>query len=755
MRPLFRHAPFTGLILSLFISTAAIAVGQPDAARLYQRGDFEHAAQAWGETAAYQKNQNNHASRLQALLGKAEALRALGRYPQAADTLSEALELANNTSDSTSQALILNSMGNISQLSGKLPEAEHYLNSSLELSGKIARHDLLAAVHNNLGNLRTAQERYLDALAAYELSAQHSLQAGNPVLRSQALSNAARAAALGGASQRAISFAQDALGLVSSLENSHDKAFLLLSLGQLQGQLSAQENALANTHKILTQALAVADAIGDARSRSYALGYLAQLYEQQGRDEEALELDRRAIAALQQVSAPEIAYRWYWQQGRLKKKHKDFDAAIADYRMAVYHLQSIRADMPVVSASGKSSFREVLGPLYFDLADLLLQRAATTSDKGLKQSLLKEARTTIELSKAAELQDYFQDSCVAAQQSRAGKTTGIGAGVAVIYPILLPDRMELLADFSDGIVQFTSPVVSSRAIETIRDFRTKLEKRTTREYLPYSQELYGWLIRPLEAELAARGIKTLVFIPDGALRTIPMAALHDGREFLIARYAVATTPSLALTDIQSLPAAKSPRALLNGLTQAVQGFAELPNVAAELQAIGLLYGGKTLKDQEYVVNRVENELDQTPYSVVHIASHGQFQSDVKQTFLLSYDGKLTMDNLEKLISPSRYREQPISLLTLSACQTAAGDDRAALGLAGVAVKAGARSALASLWFINDQSASMLVSEFYQQLHEPGMSKANALQNAQLKLMADKRFNHPSYWSPFLLIGNWL
>jgi CHAT domain-containing protein len=128
---------------------------------------------------------------------------------------------------------------------------------------------------------------------------------------------------------------------------------------------------------------------------------------------------------------------------------------------------------------------------------------------------------------------------------------------------------------------------------------------------------------------------------------------------------------------------------------------------------------------------------------------------VRQTFLLAYDGKLTMDGLEKLISPSRYRDQPISLLTLSACQTAAGDDRAALGLAGVAVKAGASSALASLWFINDQSASMLVAEFYTQLRQPGMSKADALRNAQLRMLADKRFSHPSYWSPFLLIGNWL
>lgn len=97
----------------------------------------------------------------------------------------------------------------------------------------------------------------------------------------------------------------------------------------------------------------------------------------------------------------------------------------------------------------------------------------------------------------------------------------------------------------------------------------------------------------------------------------------------------------------------------------------------------------------------------------------------------------------------------MELLTLSACQTAAGDDRAALGLAGVAVKAGARSALATLWFINDQATALLITEFYHQLRDPDLSKAKALQRAQLILLNDRRYQHPGYWSPFLLIGNWL
>jgi CHAT domain-containing protein len=141
---------------------------------------------------------------------------------------------------------------------------------------------------------------------------------------------------------------------------------------------------------------------------------------------------------------------------------------------------------------------------------------------------------------------------------------------------------------------------------------------------------------------------------------------------------------------------------------------------------------------------------------MHIASHGQFQSEGKDTFLLAYDGKMTMDRLEEYVGMFRFREDPLALITLSACETAAGDDRAALGLAGVAIKAGARSALASLWFLDDQASSQLVTEFYQQLHDDSVaSTAMALQRAQIRFLEHPEYNHPAYWAAFLLLNNWL
>jgi CHAT domain-containing protein len=195
--------------------------------------------------------------------------------------------------------------------------------------------------------------------------------------------------------------------------------------------------------------------------------------------------------------------------------------------------------------------------------------------------------------------------------------------------------------------------------------------------------------------------------------------------------------------------------LFGGLTEAVQGFPPLPNVGTEAETVHQLYEGALLLNDSFVIRRLEQELSAAPFTVVHIASHSEFHGAVERTFLLTFEDRLTMNRLDQLVGSFRFRDPPLELLTLSACQTAAGDDRAALGLAGVAVKAGAKSALATLWYINDQATADLVIEFYRQMQDPIVSKAVALQRAQLALLRQPRYQHPAYWSPFLLINNWM
>jgi CHAT domain-containing protein len=478
------------------------------------------------------------------------------------------------------------------------------------------------------------------------------------------------------------------------------------------------------------------------------------LYEDEHRYSEALQLTRRAVFAAQQVNAPESLYRWQWQTGRLLKALGKNDDAISAYRRAVATLQPIRQELYVSYGSTRSSFRESIGPVYFELVDLLLQSAASMPARDQYEPYLIEARETVELLKAAELRDYFRDDCVDAARSRITRLETVSQGTVIVYPILLPDRTELLVSLPSGLKRFAVPVGADTLTQEVRGFRQKLEKRTTREYLLHAQKLYDWLIRPLEPDLASITVDNLVFVPDGPLRTIPMAALHDGKQFLISKYAVAITPGLDLTDPRAIKR-ENMKVLAVGLTESVQGFSPLPNVAAELQSIQALYGGDLLLNQNFLVSRLEKELRDERFTIVHIASHGRFEGDFAKTFLLTFDDKLTMERLDQFVGLFRFRDEPLELLALSACETAAGDDRAALGLAGVAVKAGARSALATLWHINDPASSTLITEFYRELRDPSVSRAVALQRAQLTLLHDPRYQHPGYWSPFLLINNWL
>jgi CHAT domain-containing protein len=215
---------------------------------------------------------------------------------------------------------------------------------------------------------------------------------------------------------------------------------------------------------------------------------------------------------------------------------------------------------------------------------------------------------------------------------------------------------------------------------------------------------------------------------------------------------VAIVPGLSLVDPKPLPAKL--RLLKAGITTPVQGFAPLPYVEAELAALGEQFAGALLIDESFDEASLRRELNDKPYDALHIASHAQFGSQLDQTFLVTYDGTLNISELAELVAATRFRDRPLELLSLSACETAVGDERSALGLAGASLKAGARSTLATLWFVNDLAASELVRDFYGELRAQ-TSRARALQQAQLRMMERRELRHPAHWSGFVIIGAWL
>jgi CHAT domain-containing protein len=725
----------------------------------YQRGSFDQALAVWKEAADLYERDGKIGEQSRALAQAAQASESLGQVGQALQQLELALTLAQQTRDRPRIAAVMESLGRTYLAARKPDAAVQYLTQALAMAQADEDRRLIAAIHNDLGIAQVAQQHDADALTSFTISAQEAQSAGDRPLTVRAHINAARMAMKLNQPDDARNRLDQAFDALKDFEPSHDKAMNLIQVGLGYQQLRASMPAmnaplLLRAAGLLLEATTVAEQVGDKRTRSYAEGYLGHLYETEHRYDESLQLTRRAVFSAQSANAPESLFRWQWQLGRLLAATSKLDEAIASYGYATSTLRPIRIE--VASAWGNDSFagEDSVRALYFELADLLLHRAALTGDAQGVEEYLRRARDAIETYKAAELRDYFQDDCVDTLQARITKLDRLAAGTAVVYPIVFADRLELLVSLPNGLKRLSIPVSSATLTQEVRAFRKTVEKRTTREYLPYAQQLYAWLIRPLEPELASFRIDTLVFIPDGPLRTVPMAALHDGKQFLIEKFAVATTPGLNLTDPKPIDREKV-RLLSSGLTRAVQGFPSLPFVEEEINAIRTLYQGDQLLNAEFSTPRLEQELKDRPYGILHIATHGWFSADTTQSYLLTYNGKLTINELDRLIGLFRYRKDPLELLTLSACQTGTGDDRSALGLAGVAIKAGARSALATLWFINDEASAALVSEFYRQLRNPTQSKAQALQQAQQKLLADRVYEHPAYWSPFLLLNNWL
>lgn len=501
---------------------------------------------------------------------------------------------------------------------------------------------------------------------------------------------------------------------------------------------------------VLEQAIIDSRQLGDRRALAYALGAKGALALGQGQRAIARQDTQAALELADHLAASDIAYQLLWQLGRIERAEGDRSAAIQAYQAAVTTLRQLRSDLVAVSAEVQFSFRESVEPIYRELVDLLLASEATITPTNLRQ-----ARDTIEALQLAELDNFFQDACSLAQPVAADT---VDPHAALIYTITLPDRLEVIAALPGGQLHHHRISQPQATLElTLVQARAAVTKQPLQGIatdLSALQSLYDGLVRPLEPELAARGVETLVFVLDSALRNLPVAALHDGDRFLIESYGVALTPGLQLLDPQPL-ARQNLQTLTAGLTQARQGFEPLPGVEQELQRIGATVPTQMLLDETFTAAQFNEAVNRSPFQIVHVATHGEFSSNATDTFILTWDDRVNARDLDRLLSADVRQRQPIELLVLSACRTALGDDRAALGLAGVAVRAGARSTLASLWYVSDRATAELMARFYETLAQSTTTKAAALRTAQRSLIQTPDLNAPYYWSAFVLVGNWL
>ncbi len=347
-------------------------------------------------------------------------------------------------------------------------------------------------------------------------------------------------------------------------------------------------------------------------------------------------------------------------------------------------------------------------------------------------------------------------------------------------PTAQSDQIELLMVTAEGelVRQQVLGAKRSKVLATAQEFQkalTNSKNTNTTNYLKPAQQLYRWLIAPLEADLQTRKVQSLVFAMDSGLRSVPIAALHDGKGFLVERYGLTLAPSLSLTDSRYTDIRP-----LQVLAMGASEFAEqapLPGVQVELATVvGQLWKGKSFLNDTFTLENIKAQRRQQAYGIVHLATHAEFKPGTpNNSYIQLWDRKLRLNELEEL----QLSDPPVELLVLSACRTALGNKEAELGFAGSAMQAGVDSTLATLWYVSDQGALGLTTEFYRQLsHVP--LKSEALRQAQLAMIkgkvhiennqlynsgksvslpqglsapGNKSLSHPYYWAAFTLVGD--
>ncbi len=337
------------------------------------------------------------------------------------------------------------------------------------------------------------------------------------------------------------------------------------------------------------------------------------------------------------------------------------------------------------------------------------------------------------------------------------------------------------------VIRKSIPDANRASLEkTLKEFRSEVTNRTNllrTDYLNPAQKLHQWLIAPVEPDLQAHQADILVFVMDSGLRSLPIAALHDGQQFLVEKYALALIPSFGLTDTRYVNVSKAPILAMGASQFADQ--APLPAVPLELSNIREKSPlGKEFLNEEFTLEKFKSVNRQERFGIIHLATHGEFQPGaLKNSYIQFSDTRLTIDRLPQVAQELGWNANngtPVELLVLSACRTALGSEEAELGFAGLAVQAGVKSALASLWYVSDIGTLALMNEFYRQLKATA-NKAEALRQTQIALLTQKvriedgevfgadgeviplpsnaagmslNLSHPYYWSAFTLIGNW-
>jgi CHAT domain-containing protein len=530
--------------------------------------------------------------------------------------------------------------------------------------------------------------------------------------------------------------------ILERLPTSHSLGFMMLNWAAID---------VNNTDTWLKSAKYLAQRLGNRSLESYVFLELGHFYNLSGKLQQALSAARSAQSLSRSKLPSDSLYRSQWLAAQIAQKMGLDFIAINNYRNAIASIDILGRSIEPTSSEEISQFNLEIQPVYKNALELILNKP------NIRATDLKQALVISDKLRLSQLRSYFGDHCFEIKPQERGNSHQKNRNAASINSIILKDKTVFILELPNGqLKKSEAKITRSQLINQAQQWSEQLMTGYTWEFLTGSRFFYDLIIKPFEAELKQANLSVLVFTHDGILRNLPMAALSNDQKFLIEKWAVISSLGIKSTS-QSIEKPKL-KALVFGLSKPQQqGWSTLDMVPSEVENVNQSVDGEKFLNRDFTVNNLRQQLQQDHYSVVHLATHGYFGGSAENSFILAYDQKIDLLQLEDILTHTR--ENP-TLLVLSACQTAVNSELAFLGLAGVAAKSGVDSTLGSLWQVQDESQSEVMKYFYSDLEtedenrtmKPSQRYALALQKIQIEQI--RSLVHPQIWAALTLIGDW-
>jgi CHAT domain-containing protein/tetratricopeptide (TPR) repeat protein len=761
-----KNSLFFSLLLIIFsisvqpaLSVESNAEGHRRLGIMYwQKGNLNQAVAEWKKEAAIYHNQKRNKEEIEAVLRISQAYIKLGQFPLAIARLNRAEAIP--SSNNHQKALIQMRIGNTENQMGKYSLAVSAYKKSLELKTSVSTLNNLVIALQKLkkSSLLKGREAYQDGQKYHKLAID---------CQSQALKYASRALATS-QGQTSLSSVRSLIqwhnltnyqlnheqlargrAILAKLPPSRSLGFSILNWSKIDVD---QTESWLNSAQYLAQRLGDAPRAGVANRtlESYVFLESAHFYNRTGKLQQALSSAQTAESIADSELPNDSLYRSQWLAGKIAQKMNLDSLAIKNYQNAIASIDIIARNVEPTSRQEITQFNQEIQPVYRDALEFILNKP------NIRQTDLQLALVISDKLRLSELRSYFGDPCFKIKSRQTRLKTLRNQNAVSINSIVLKDKVVLILEQSNGkLVKRETKITRNELIKQAKKWYEELNTEYSFEFRTGSRFFYDLIIKPIEAELIQADVDVLVFIHDSILRNLPMAALDDNTGFLIEKVAVISSIGLEST---SKPTEKSePKALVFGLSKPKQqDWSTLEMVVPEVKAVNQSVDGKKFLNIDFTKSNLRKQLQQDNYSVVHLATHGYFGGTAEDSFILAYDQKIDLLELDDILRQASYNP---NLLVLSACQTAIDNDLAFLGLAGVAAKSGINSTLGSLWEVNDLSQSKAMKQFYSDIKSDlsnptsrqSQSYALALQKIQIEQI--NLLIHPKIWAALILISD--